>query len=625
MKINISAFAMYGITLLASVDCNAQSHQIKRRADSYFGVHFDFHANKTDNQIGSTLTPQMVNTFLNQVKVDYIQVDTKGHTGISSYLTKVGVPAPRIANDPLKIFRAATRNKGIALYSHFSGVMDAEAVKNHPDWARINADGKTDGSATSIFGGYCDNYFIPQIKELSQKYGVDGVWIDGDCWAVQADFSNNATQAYNKATGNKGALTADYMRFTRKAFHQYLNHYTQALHQYNPKLQLASNWAFSSYMPGKIDAGVDFLSGDVVTDDHRYVNFEARVMANMGKPWDLMVWGFMGDKDGQGHYWKTARMLKQKTAMIIAQGGGSSIYINQNRDASLPLNTIPVLKEVAEFCWARKPYCFKSTAVPQIALLFSGAGHDYDLGTSVAFNQNNGGNDNIKGTLSMLLNSQYAVQVLQEFSLTNTLSKYPLLVITEWNYLEPAFIKHVENYIHKGGKVLVIGGVSCNMFKQALPAGTAVKSNNTATLPVKTNQYGKGTIIGVDANISLNYLNNPDEKVRQTIAALVQQLFPSPIVKITGSNKVQLSISKLNNATQLHLINVGDSFKIIDNKVLGFQLPAIGKFNVSYQTRKKPVQIKMQPGNISLQYTYANGVAKFNVPGIDVYSIIEIK
>jgi hypothetical protein len=621
----VSAGAISILACFISIGCSGQTSHVKRRADSFFGVHFDFHAQKSDNRIGGTLTPLMVNTFLNQVKVDYLQVDSKGHTGISSYPTKVGVPAPGIIKDPLKILRAATQSKGVALYAHFSGVMDAEAVKNHPDWARTNWDGKKDGAATSIFGNYCDNYFIPQVKELSKNYGVDGIWVDGDCWAVQADMSPAATQAYSKATGKPSALNSDYMSFTRSSFHKYLDHYTKVLHQFNPTLQIASNWAFSSYMPGKVDAGVDFLSGDVVNDDHRHVNFEARVLANMGKPWDLMVWGFMGDKNGQGHYWKSARMLKQKAAMIISQGGGTSIYINQNRDASLPLNTVPVLKEVADFCWARKPYCFKSTAVPQIALLFSGAGHDYDLGTSVAFNQANGGNDNIKGTLSMLLNSQYAVQVLQEFNLENTLSKYPLLVITEWNYLKPSFIKQVENYVYNGGKVLVIGGVSCNMFKQSLPVQTPASKNNPVMLPVKKHQYGRGTIIGVDANISLNYLNAPNESVRETIANLVKQLFPSPIVQISGSDKVQVNISKLNNAIQLHLVNAGDSWKVVDNKLLSFQLPSANQLSITCKTDKKPAQVKLQPGNIDLKFTYTNGRAKFNVPGIDIYSIVEIR
>jgi hypothetical protein len=612
------------ILLLYGIRAQAQYKSVKSRSESFFGVHFDFHAQPNDNQIGKSLTFEMVDEFLNTVKPDYIQVDTKGHPGISSYPTKVGIPAAKIVRDPLKTFRSATLKRNVGLYSHFSGVVDAEAVKNHPEWARVNADGKKDATATSIFGGYNDNYFIPQIKELSRKYNVDGIWVDGDCWGVQADFSDAAKKAYQVSTGKQAALDNNYMYFTRKAFHRYLAHYTAELHKSYPKLQIASNWAYTSYMPGPIDAGVDFLSGDIVNDDMKNIAFEARVIANKGKPWDLMVWGFTGDKNGQGHYWKSARMLEQKASGIISQGGGYEVYINQNRDASIPLETAPVLKEIAAFCRERKPYCFKTTAIPQIALLASGPGHDFDLGTSTAFNQNNGGNDNVKGTLSMLLNSRYAVQVLDEIKLKSSIKKFPLLVITEWNFLEPSFISLVQNYVYQGGKLLVIGGASCSLFTKVLPQNKLDK-NNPASLPVNTQHYGKGMVAGINANISLAYYNNPDDRIRQTVIQVVKQLFTQPIISVDGSNNIQVSVSTKNNSTLLHFVNVGDHLNTLSNNQIEFAMPQTAPLNVIFNTIKRPSKVTLQPGNVSLKYNYLNGRISFKVPGVDIYSIVEIK
>ncbi len=602
-----------------------QQIAVKRRADCFFGVHFDFHASTEDKQIGLSLTPGMVESFLTQVRPDFIQVDTKGHPGISSYPTKVGIAAGGFIKNPLKIFRTVTSSMGIGLYSHFSGILDAEAVKDHSDWARVNANGQRDGSATSMFGPYCDKYFIPQIQELSRNYGIDGVWLDGEVWAVQADFSDSAKKAYTAATGKPAAFSVDYMNFTRKAFHKYLNHYTSVLHKFNPALQIASNWAYSTFMPGPVDARVDFLSGDIVYDDVKNMTIEPRVFSAQGKPWDLMIWGFMGDKNGKGHFWKTARQLEQKAAIIISQGGGYQVYITQNRDASIPLETAPVLTEVADFCYARKPYCFKAVAIPQIAVLFSGAGHDYDLGTTTAFNQVNGGNDNIKGTLTALLNSQYSVQVLQEHNLAGNLSKYPLLVITEWNYLSAKFINKVQEYVRNGGRLLAIGGATCGMFNKILPWNSSVDKNNPAGLPVKKNNYGKGVVMGIDANISLQYYNTPDDNIRQTIGGVAAQLFPNRMVSVSGSNKVNVVLNTLNKETMIHLINVNDRWETINGTQLDFQLPATGRLELALITRKKPSQIIVQPGNTSLKFSYSHGVAKFNVASIDIYSIVQVK
>jgi hypothetical protein len=605
------------------IQCYSQSHQ-KKRSESFFGVHFDFHATNNDCNIGKTLNVEMVDSFLSSVKPDYIQIDTKGHEGISSYPTAVGSPAPGIVKDPIKIFREASSKNGVGLYCHFSGVMDAEAIRKHPNWARINADGRSDPKATSLFSDYCDKYFVPQIEELSKKYKIDGVWIDGECWAVQPDFSTSAQKAYLEATGQKAALNTSYMDFTRRSFDRYLTRYVNILHAFDPKLQIASNWAYSSYMPGKVNAKVDFLSGDIVDDRLINVEFESRVMASQNKPWDLMIWGFMGDKNGQGHFWKSAKMLQQKVSAIIAQGGGYSIYINQNRDASIPIITIPNLTQVAKFGNARKAYAFRSTATPQIGMLLSASGHNYDLGLTTAFNQNNGGNDNIKGTMSMLLNSGYSVQIFQDHISKGSLNTYSLVVITEWNHLEKELISKIKEYVNSGGKLLLIGSVTCSLFDQILPASLPEDRNNKSSVPVKINRYGKGTVAGINANISLAYFNCPNDDVRETVSNLTQKLFPNPIATVNNS-KAHISLARSNGSSYIHVLNANDKFTIGNNDQLIYQLRPLKQITLTYRTMQKPKQVLIQPGALKLNYTYKNGIVKFILPELVTYSIIQLK
>src|SRR5690349_20017746 len=65
-----------------------------KRSESFTGFHFDFHATLQDTTIGKTFTYEMIDSFLRITKPDFIQVDCKGHPGISSYPTKTGTPAP---------------------------------------------------------------------------------------------------------------------------------------------------------------------------------------------------------------------------------------------------------------------------------------------------------------------------------------------------------------------------------------------------------------------------------------------------------------------------------------------------------------------------------------------------
>jgi hypothetical protein len=42
---------------------------------------------------------------------------------------------------------------------------------------------------------------IPQLVELREKYGVDGFWVDGDCWATCQDYHPAVLAEFRRRTG----------------------------------------------------------------------------------------------------------------------------------------------------------------------------------------------------------------------------------------------------------------------------------------------------------------------------------------------------------------------------------------------------------------------------------------
>src|SRR5208282_1217206 len=91
-----------------------------KRAESFLGVHFDFHAGPDCTEIGKNTTRKMIEDVINQVHPDYLQIDCKGHPGLSSYPTKVGNAAPGFVGDALRLWREVTAERGVALYMHYS-------------------------------------------------------------------------------------------------------------------------------------------------------------------------------------------------------------------------------------------------------------------------------------------------------------------------------------------------------------------------------------------------------------------------------------------------------------------------------------------------------------------------
>ena len=324
----------------------------------------------------------MVHALIDAVKPDYIQCDCKGCPGLSSYPTKVGNPALGIVKDGLRVWREVTAANGFALVMHYCGLWDERAAELHPSWARVDAEGNKSPGFLSFFSPYVDELLIPQLKELALEYGVDGVWVDADCWVAAYDYSEWAAASYREKTGRdilpKSKDDPNFHEFTefcREGYRKYQRHYVNALHEARPDFEICCNWAFTSFMPEPVCAGVDFLSGDYTHQDSiNTARFEGRCLTRQGKPWDLMAWGFSGEFPGDAVFsMKSTVQLMQEAAQVIALGGGFQIYLGQKGDGSINLWQLDTLRQVAEFVRARQEFCHRAVTVPQIALLNSGS------------------------------------------------------------------------------------------------------------------------------------------------------------------------------------------------------------------------------------------------------------
>ena len=634
-----------------------------RRANSAFGLHFDFHAQRRDSLIGKTVTEGMVDSLLTRVKPDFIQVDCKGHAGFTSYPTEVGNRAGGFVKDPLKIFRKVTTAHGVALYVHYSGVWDNRAVELHPHWARLDAEGKPDPKKVSFWSAYSDSLLIPQLQEISD-YGVDGVWIDGDSWAVEPDYRPDALAEFKKVTGisevpkKKGdPHFDDLLEFTRQKFRDYIAHYAKALHQYNPKFQVASNWAFSSFMPEPVDIPVDFISGDF--SPYNSVEsgaYEARCIAPQGKPWDLMAWSFGGDWTGMKAP-KSATQLCQEAAQVMAVGGGFQAYWSQDRDASLPAWAFDTMGELAGFCRARQPFCYQATPVPQVALYYSTAGQKH---LTDAVYKSNFSQQKLKGTLQLLLDNQLSTEIRMTHNIAGRMGDYPLIVLPEWEVLSEKENRELLAYVEQGGTLLVIGPKAVANFTPALgvtlgetkSGGIHFGSSGRVTAGIGDYQtfvpkpgtqtfggaysrrdlrhhlgpaasiatYGKGKIAAVYVGLADAYLKNESHTARRFVGELVAKIH-EPMVEVSGSQFVYLAVNRKNDKLMVNLLNLAGPHK---SAAAFDEVPPLGPLKVSVKYPKRPGKVTLQPEGKPLAYEYKNGQIGFTLEKLDIHSIIEV-
>lgn len=643
----------------------------KRGGDHFIGIHFDLHAGRKNRVMGQTVTTAMVEQVIKDVRPDFIQVDSKGHSGICSFKTKAGYQVAAFVKDQLKIWREVTARHNVALYVHHSGVWDNEAVRRHPEWGSLDAKRKQNMGWTSLFSPYVDEILIPTLKGVCDDYGVDGVWVDGDNWAVDREYNKKTLAEFRKATGIRTVPKKqddpgyrEFNEFMRVQFRLYLKHYVDALHAHNPDFRVTSNWAYSAVMPEPVEIAVDRLSGDSVPPNGVNVaRVEARGMAGQGVQWDLMSWGFLVKvPGGTARYVKPAVQLQQEAAVVLAQGGGFQAYYKQKKDCSIFPWQMKIMGEVADFCRARKPYCYHAEAVPQVALLNSRT--DLYWRNPNIMNAWKGHLRPVAKILECLLDGQESVEMVSEHHLKGRMERYPLIVLPECGHLESTFVTELKEYVKQGGSLLCVGPASATLFLRELKARfvgkpeardgyfrdgagftgirTTIQNVNVgkgATVleriyrdeelsspsqPVASvAKLGKGRIGAIYMDMAEAYHLAVTAGSRNFLNRVVRKLFPNPLVRVEGTHLVEVVPTRKDGRLCINLINLAGPHGN-PNVYTYDEIPVLGPLTIHVRTKRAPKRICLQPEGRTLAYKKEKGGVVFTVPKLEIHSIVVI-
>ena len=635
---------------------------MKKRSEGFFGLHFDFHAGADCNEIGKNMSDDMVREIIEILKPDYIQCDCKGHAGYSSYPTKAGNPAPGFVKNHLEIWRRITKEYDIPLVMHYSGIWDARAVELHPEWAAINEDGSQNKSMTSQFKGYVDGLIIPQFVELAEDYGVDAVWVDGECWAVVPDFDGKIIDLFEKESGVKlikndegkyDKSSAEYRKFldfNRNQFFKYVAHYTDEIHSRAKNFEVASNWAFSSHIPQPVCVNVDYLSGDFSpVDSYNSSRFEARVLCEQNKPWDLMAWGFYFDfSNGSVQSVKSVDALCREAAGVIPLGGGFQIYNTQNRDGSVRLWEIRELKDISKFVRDREPFLKKCKPFSNIGVLYS----DFDMKNKTDSLFYPGGNETAKGALRAVLDSAHTCGILMDYMLTDEyLKEKNIIILPEIKYISDEIKDALLKFTENGGSLIISGHECCKLFEDVLQdikisdkckdkgisvpfrsryikqyARASETVNGDSELFITKTKYGGGNIVAVYYNIFEIYCKAPDFYIRNMLSDIIDGLDGEKFIEYKGQKFVDIITAKKDGRLLLNLTNTGGIYS--ENRLRAYdEIQTLTDIEISVKIKKAPESVKLQPENIIPDYKYDSKTQKLtvNINRLNIHTVIVIE
>ena len=651
----------------------------KKRRDSYLGLHFDFHAEPQKCQkhiLGDNLHEEDIRVICRELRPDFIQIDCKGHPGFTSYPSRLGNAMPAFSQDPMALWRRVTAEEGVALYAHYSGVEDIKYVRENPAEAVKMADGTFSTLATSTFGHYDERLLIPQLMEIA-SYGLDGVWIDGECWATRVDFSEEAIAAFLEKTGmnirQDLPIATDhpyhflYRDFCREQFRKHMKRYCEAVHARYPDFQIASNWAYSEEMPESTEsAAVDYLSGDCAPQNSiEAISFSAKILAPQNMPWDLMSWGFRALGDAWDHHAnKHPVQLMQEAAAVLMHGGSYQIYTMQRRDASPKMNCVMQLKPVMEFCRQRQPFCQGQSCIPQAVLFNSTADHyralsymkdnSYLFGNATTY-------DSVKGWVRLLIYAGHSFDIREEHNLFPHIGEHPIIIVPEaQTYYDQDAVEVLLNYAVCGGNLVIAGLKAAEQFAQHLDEAVLGEWDNShiANLSIDSNfwsffprpirsvrggsavvygsykedgetekfpvaslfHYGKGRIMLIGADLGAGSISHLSVTARKIAEALFELY--TPPARISGSHCCEVYVAKKENRMLVHLLNIAgdhsnctvDSFD---------EIPPLHNLRLSLSCA--PAKAVWQPGNLPLTIVPCRGGGfTVSLPPLDIHAIVEL-
>lgn len=602
--------------ILASACNTTSTTNEEAKSERYFGLHCDFHASESEGMtIGATLKEEDIREICDLLDPDFIQVDSKGHPGWASFPSAVGNSITRMNGDPLTVWRKVTEEEGVDLYTHYSGIFDYKYVAEHPEEACMSASGQRSGSAARANGRYVDDILIPQLKEIA-AHGVNGIWIDGDCWGTQADFDPRTVREFEQSTGIdlKGKLPSEegmpyyqeYRDFCRELFRNYVRHYLAEVKKDYPDFKIASNWAFSDHMPEEVCVDVDFLSGDLPDKDSYYWGrFSGRALEKQGKPWDLMAWEF---RNVSGQIPKTPAQLMQEAASVISLGGGFQMYIPQARDGSPRMKRIRAVEPLRDFMKQRKQWCFGGHLRPQIAVLLST--HNRYLEASNLFSRDGG--ERAFGLVNLLCDAGHSVSAASEHDLRDGgIDRYPLIAIPELMYaLEPEMMETIRAYVENGGSLLLTGATTCSMFAEAgFPSSDAA--------------MGSGRVSVIPHDIGLEYIEAARVETRHFANEIVLALYDPEISLLSATGLVEICDLEKDGKRLVQLVNA-NGLHHSSSSLTEETIPPVLDVELSISCSHRPKAIRLQPEGRRLDMKWKDGHATVTVPRIDFHSVLEI-
>ncbi len=133
---------------------------------------------------------------------------------------------------------------------------------------------------------------------------------------------------------------------------------------------------------------------------------------------------------------------------------------------------------------------------------------------------------------------------------------------------------------------------------------------------------GKGTIAAVWLNLGERCADGKTPAARDFLDAVTRELFPKPMVEVSGSHEVDISLARNHGKLQVHLVNTSGPHAA---EPFEDALTPVGPLQVTLRSKSRPKRVTLEPGGRPLDFKHANGETRFTVATVPIHSIVVVE
>jgi len=635
---------------------------MKREVYKALCIHWDHHPTLETPNYGAGTNAEEIRQYLREVKPDLVQYHTIGCKGYVNFPSKIAPVVPGLVGDPLKVWREVCTEEGIE-FGCYAASFSAWYPQPVPQWRCINREGIISDKDYCPNGPWTEEFFIPLLLEIIDRYHPSHFWLDGVWLPPREDycFCEYCQQKFYKQYKRqlpKHPTDTDWIElqeFYERSLDEAIARIGKAIKRHDPKILLSCNSAyfFKDLRPPIQE--VDWLSWDVInTPDLYKTSFEANYLSNAGKPADIMIYenGIIKWVPQIIQRPRPIGQLKAEVSILMAHGLRVNLWHNPNPDGSIKSDKAEIAKQVAKFVRERQDWCIDNESVAEVALLASRLQHCIDFEHQ---------NIAIRTASETLQEINIPYDIVREDTLLNRLNRYHLVILPEISILDINTAQKLYQFIVDGGKLLLVATelkdskwlpiilAGDNIIQTPLTKeevfwnGKGIQVNRhifhlsnqwQCLIPYKSGvpwlaetSIGKGKVFIITSEIFSDYSEHHWPELRNLIDFVIRKkIGDMPFAEMVDRNPgIEVVVNRRGNDLYVHLVNLVPNICLGPSKLFFDDIIPHSNIKLRIRFSQRPATVLKLGEEDNFEILYSDNEINLTIPRLYHHTAICLK